>query len=359
MALTGAMSAGISGLKAHMDALNVVGNNVANVNTQGYKPGRVTFMESIYSTQSAGSAGTATVGGTNPQQIGYGVGVGTIDLDMSSQSLDSTGRGMDCAIQGDGFFLVGDKTHDIDSMDALKGLTLTRVGNFEFRDGYLVDGQGNVVYGFLTSALTDPAAGGAAGNTVGNTSTALVPIRLPMKSTAADTLGDAVYVGVDADTGKNVDPTTDVDGFIDYENLSIDANGKITCTNKDTGDPVVVGYLALGTVDNPNGVLHTDGPYYTAGDAAGDITLSAPNSAVTGYLNNGKINGTDGNTVDPATMLSAKSGTGILTSFLEGSGTDLATEFSNMIVYQRGYQANTRIITVTDSMLEELVNIKR
>ena len=60
MALTGAMSAGISGLKAHMDALNVVGNNVANVNTQGYKPGRVTFMESIYSTQSAGSAGTAT-----------------------------------------------------------------------------------------------------------------------------------------------------------------------------------------------------------------------------------------------------------------------------------------------------------
>ena len=84
----------------------------------GYKPGRVTFMESIYSTQSAGSAGTATVGGTNPRQTGYGVGIGTIDLDMSSQSLDSTGRGMDCAIQGDGFFLVGDKTHDIDSMDA-------------------------------------------------------------------------------------------------------------------------------------------------------------------------------------------------------------------------------------------------
>lgn len=68
-------------------------------------------------------------------------------------------------------------------MDSVKGLQLTRVGNFEFRDGYLVDGQGNVVYGFLTSALTDPAAGGAAGNTVGNTSTALVPIRLPMKST--------------------------------------------------------------------------------------------------------------------------------------------------------------------------------
>ena len=359
MSMTGAMSAAISGMKTHMQALNVVGNNIANVNTYGYKAQRITFKESMYNTLSAGSGGTTVTGGTNPQQIGYGCGVGTIDLDMSTGDLSPTGMPTDCAIKGDGFFLVGPKNQDIDSMDSVKGLQLTRVGNFEFRDGYLVDGQGNVVYGFLTSALTDPAAGGAAGNTVGNTSTALVPIRLPMKSTAAGSLGDAVYVGVDADTGKNVDPTTDVDGFIDYENLSIDANGKITCTNKDTGDPVVVGYLALGTVDNPNGVLHTDGPYYTAGDAAGDITLSAPNSAVTGYLNNGKINGTDGNTVDPATMLSAKSGTGILTSFLEGSGTDLATEFSNMIVYQRGYQANTRIITVTDSMLEELVNIKR
>ena len=62
---------------------------------------------------------------------------------------------------------------------------------------------------------------------------------------------------------------------------------------------------------------------------------------------------------DPSTMLSMKNSTGILTSFLEQSSTDLATEFANMIVYQRGYQANTRIVTVTDSMLEELVNIKR
>lgn len=358
MSMTGAMSAAISGMKTHMQALNVVGNNIANVNTYGYKAQRVTFKESIYNTLSAGSGATTTTGGTNPQQIGYGCSVGTIDLDMSTGDLSPTGLPTDCAIKGDGFFLVGAKGTDIDSMDSVKGLSLTRVGNFEFRDGYLVDKtSGSVVYGFLTSALTDPTAGGDAGTTVGNTSTALVPIRLPMKSTAADTLGDAVYVGVDNDTGKNVDPTTDVDGYIDYENLSIDANGKITCTNKDTGDPVVVGYLALANVDNPNGLLHTDGPYYTAGDAAGDITLSAPNSAVTGYLNNSKIQ--DGNNTDPDTMLSAKSGTGIMTSYLEGSGTDLATEFSNMIVYQRGYQANTRIISVTDSMLEELVNIKR
>ena len=286
------------------------------------------------------------------------MGIGTIDLDMSSQSLDSTGRGMDCAIQGDGFFLVGDKTHDIDSMDALKGLTLTRVGNFEFRDGYLTDGQGNVVYGFITRSNGDDP-----GTTPGDKpSTDLVPIRLPMKSTDPNSKGDAVYVGVDDQTGANVypdnDPAATVDGFVDLENISIDKNGKITGTNKDTGDPVVVGYIALGSVENLNGVLHTEGPYYTAGNAAGDIRVGTPGNSVTGNLRNDKI--TDGNNVvDPASALAEGSGATLMTGFLEASGTDLATEFANMIIYQRGYQANTRIVTVTDTMLEELVNMKR
>lgn len=164
MALTGAMSAGISGLKAHMDALNVVGNNVANVNTQGYKPGRVTFMESIYSTQSAGSAGTATVGGTNPRQTGYGVGIGTIDLDMSSQSLDSTGRGMDCAIQGDGFFLVGDKTHDmlsVQQMDFINQVlgrmmnrTVCEYGQLSELDRSALVEVGNIMISTFVNALS-------------------------------------------------------------------------------------------------------------------------------------------------------------------------------------------------------------
>ena len=389
MALTGAMSAAISGLKTHMEALNVVGNNIANVNTYGYKAQRVTFKESIYNTLSAGSAGTTAMGGTNPRQIGYGCSIGTIDLDMTTGSLEPTGMPTDCTIKGDGFFLVGPKTLDVDDVNALKSLTLTRVGNFEFRDGYLTDGQGNVVYGFLTTTEdpkgTTPGTPGAPPGGADLTArTALVPVRLPMKATGQlagggddpnSDYGDAVYVGVDPNSGQNVDPGTvpagggaavgpEVDGYIDYENLSIDANGKITCTNKDTGDPVVVGYIALGSVDNPNGVLHTDGPYYTAGDAAGDITISTPNSAVTGSLNNGKMfltnpDGTATTTVDPDSMLSGKSGVSLLTAFLEQSGTDLATEFSNMIIYQRGYQANTRIVTVTDTMLEELVNMKR
>lgn len=356
MSMSGAMSAAISGLKTHMQALNVVGNNIANVNTNGYKAQRFTFKESVYNTLNAGSAGTDTMGSINPQQIGYGCTVGTIDLDMSSGDLNSTGRDMDCTISGDGFFLVGSKGIDIQDAGDVNSLTLTRVGDFDFRDGYLTDGQGNVVYGFLTSAVTDPAAGnGDAGTTIGGISTDLVPIRLPMRWSDANTgtVGQAVYVGIDGD-GNNIDPTQSVDGYINYTNMSIDANGKITCTNADTKEVVVVGYIALGTVENPNGVLHTEGPYYTAGDAAGSIAVSTPNSAVKGYLRNRAAD-----TATPADQLLAGSTVGLMTSFLEGSSTDLATEFTNMILYQRGYQANTRIVTVTDTMLEELVNMKR
>ena len=330
MAMTGAMSAAIAGMKTHMQALSVVGNNIANVNTYGYKTQRITFKDSLYSTLSAGSAATDTTGGLNPQQLGYGCGVGTIDLNMATGDLSPTGMATDCAIQGDGFFIVGTKDipgggNPITDEENVKSLDLTRVGNFEFRDGYLVDKMsGSVVYGFIHDRQ-------------GDYSTGLQPIRLPVKGNN----GAADY---DTKPGNNTE-------FIDYENLSIDANGKITCTNAADGTPVEVGYIALAKVDNPSGLLHQDGPYYRAGEAAGGISLFTPKSALVRDV-------VAGNDLGGLTLLEG-SETGLMTSFLEGSGTDLATEFSNMIIYQRGYQANTRIISVTDSMLEELVNIKR
>ena len=357
MALTAAMGSGIAGLRAFMDALNVVGNNVANVNTYGYKAGRVTFKESIYSTQSAGSGSTTTTGGTNPSQIGYGSSVGTIDLDMSTQALESTGLPTDVAIQGDGFFLLGDKNGV--GVDSLNSLMFSRVGNFKIDDdGYLTDGAGNIVYGFVTTTgepnkdvndnLTGGVKDGTAGTKVGGTSTNLVPIRLPM----ANENGEAVYPGVQG--GKNVAPTKaegSTDKCITYENLRIGDDGKVTCTNSMTDEIVTIGYIALGSVTNPAGMTHTDGPYYQATDSAGDISVSTPKSSVFGQMDNG-------GTADAPDLL-ANSGTGVKSGFLEQSGTDLAQEFANMIIYQRGYQANTRIVTVTDTMLEELINMKR
>ncbi len=363
MALAGSMSAGIAGLKTHMTALNVVGNNVANVNTYGYKAGRVTFAESVYSTQQAAADGTELVGGTNAIQTGYGCSIGTVDLDMSTQGLEATGRALDLMIQGDGFFLVGDKAGV--ALDALETLDLTRVGNLEFdADGYLVDGGGNIVYGFVAAntttaaGVTPPTFGGTAGANGFAISTQLVPIRLPLEATAAYpgtagvVAGDAIYPGVDGTSGQNVAaaPATGTLDAIETESVSIDQTGKITCVNRATGEPVLIGYIALGFVTNPAALTHTEGPYYKALGNTGGISLAVPGAGVTGTLNNGL-----GGTTEALDL----TGTTLMPSFLEQSGTDLATEFANMIIYQRGYQANTRIVSVTDSMLEELVNIKR
>ena len=105
------------------------------------------------------------------------------------------------------------------------------------------------------------------------------------------------------------------------------------------GTLFTVGYLAIAKVTNPNGVTHVDGRYYQAQDGAGKMRVTSIGGAVSGTETAGD--------------------TALLTGGLESSGTDLATEITNMITVQRGYQANTRIVTVTDSMLEELVNMKR
>ena len=379
LSMTGAMYAAISGLKSHMTKLNVIGNNIANVNTYGYKSARTTFRETIYTTLTAGSEGTDVTGGVNPNQIGYGCNIGTIDLDMSSGPAVPTGINLDCLIEGDGFFLVGDKSEGINPAN-LNSLNLTKVGDFDFdADGYLVDGDGNVVYGFLTTsykpanandpavAVTDP------GVTEGITSTQLVPIRLPLAATqdAADSsykAGDPVYPGLTGDaangftntevaTGANpipTDPNKRVS--VNIDSLKIEQSGKIVATTEN-GKVMTVGYVALGKVENPAGLNHITGPYYQAGGAAGDLAITSAAGGVSGYLNNLQA-AADGKPPANGVRI-VGSDNSLLSGFLEGSGTDLATEFSEMITTQRGYQANTRIVTVTDTMLEELVNMKR
>lgn len=366
--MTGAMYAAISGLKSHMTKLNVIGNNIANVNTYGYKSARTTFRETIYTTLNAGSEGTTLQGGINPNQIGYGCNIGTIDLDMSNGPAVPTGINLDCMIEGDGFFLVGDKTSGVDPKD-LNSLNLTKVGDFDFdSDGYLVDGDGNVVYGFLTANSQFDADGKptgfetTAGPNGGLTSTQLVPIRLPLAAAKDDTAdppaykaGDPIYPGVNGgiNTGTDDGGGIETDGrvSVNIDSLKIEQSGKIVATSEN-GSVITIGYVALGKVDNPAGLNHITGPYYQAGGAAGDLSITSAAGGVSGYLNNAKEG-------DAGAVRIIGSDNKLLSGFLEGSGTDLATEFSEMITTQRGYQANTRIVTVTDTMLEELVNMKR
>ena len=140
------MYAAIGGLKTHMTNLNVIGNNIANVNTTAYKAQRMIFQESLYTTRRAGSNGTATRGGNTPSQIGYGAQVGSIDLNMSPGTFNPTGFALDCMIDGDGFFLVGDKDMTFETGDDYTKAMLTRAGDFDVDPlGYITDGQGNVV----------------------------------------------------------------------------------------------------------------------------------------------------------------------------------------------------------------------
>ncbi len=376
--MTGAMYAAISGMKAHMNKLNVIGNNIANVNTYGYKSQRAIFADSIYTSLRTGSNGTAVDGAINPSQIGYGVDLSSVDLDMSGGTFSPTGRDMDCMIMGDGFFLVGDKEQqymiDPNNPQTLTSMTLTRVGNFDFgADGYLSDANGNPVYGFLCT-----------GN-IGDTLTfcdQLVPIRLPRLLAETDENGiTTIQIAYpSAAEGGYLEDAQAEDGsalpFAGMDSIKIDpSTGLITGTSKDTKMVVTIGVIAIGNVTNPNGVTHTGGPYYQAAGGAGDVQVSlmggvekdmmicnnpAENGEITAFTHiNASLAGEDVEGLPDGMRIYSAGSTELMTSGLEMSKTELATEISEMITTQRGYQANTRIITVTDAMLEELVNLKR
>jgi flagellar hook protein FlgE len=404
------MYAAISGLKSHMQKLNVIGNNIANVNTTAYKSQRTVFRSELYTSVSSGSNGTTTTGGTNPSQIGYGATVASIDVDMSTGTSSPTGKGTDCMLDGDGFFMVGEKTvaETIDASDSssLKALTLTRTGDFEFKaDGYLSDGEGNAVYGFQVIGTDE--------NGQPIISDQLVPLRLPTYDNATKTViypwvteggdltADAIpLTNATKNTGTDADPVLEDYPYAEFDSITIDSKtGKITGIVKDTDEVVNIGFIAIANVTNPNGVTLESGTYYKCGEGAGDMTVAVlgglqddtdvkvltndatadtlevknGNNKYTAHVGtldyvNGSLLGygfdTTGGATAPTTSpdgMTIKSAgtTSLITGGLEASTTDLATEISEMITTQRGYQANTRIVTVTDSMLEELVNMKR
>ncbi|WP_303841843.1 flagellar hook-basal body complex protein [Selenomonas ruminantium] len=134
---------GVSGLKGHQTKMDVVGNNIANVNTTGFKSGRVTFADTLSQTQSNASAATGNLGGINPKQIGLGVGVASIDTLFTDGSVQATGKNTDVALSGNGLFVVknGNETY------------YTRDGAFEFdeKGNYVLPGSGHYVQGWTAN----------------------------------------------------------------------------------------------------------------------------------------------------------------------------------------------------------------
>lgn len=134
-----ALYSGVAGLKAHQTRMDVIGNNISNVNTYGYKSQRAVFSDVFYQTVSSATAGTSTKGGRNPSSIGYGAQLAAIQTKMSQSSTQSTGYGLDTAITGEGFFQV---------MDSDGNIFYTKAGMLDYdANGYLTDINGNFVLG--------------------------------------------------------------------------------------------------------------------------------------------------------------------------------------------------------------------
>lgn len=286
-------------MRTHQSAMDVIGTNIANVNTVGYKAGRMSFKEAIYQSYTKGTAPATdgTVGGVNPVQVGLGVTMGGIDNIMTQGTSTSTGKGTDLMIQGEGFFMLSKST-----ASTANGTPdcYTRDGSFSLdADNYLVD----------------PTTGAyvlAADTTSATTSGSKIQIPSTWKSFSIG--ADGTITGVSA-TGELQEVGA--------------AGGAAGGTAVAVGSGLKVG---IAKFPNPAGLSKIGGNYYEAASNAGTMAGGAPGASGNGSVVSGS---------------------------LEASNVDLAEQFSRMIMAQRGFQANSRIITTSDSMLEELVNLKR
>jgi flagellar hook protein FlgE len=387
---------GISGLRSHQTMLDVTGNNIANVNTTGFKASQIQFQDTLSQVvQNAGGA-QAGNGGTNPAQVGLGVKVAGITTNFTQGASQLTGRSTDMMIQGDGFFMVRKGAETF----------YTRAGSFDFDStGQMVlPGEGALVQGWLAGPggvidangpLTDlrvPAgtlmganastgaifegniqADAVTGTTMERTielfddtgnarELALTFTKSATGWTMSATDGTSTYPATpltfNATTGAITSPTTfavgtvtvdmtTVTGFAGVDSIAkksqdgyaagtlqsfaLAADGTITGAFSN-GLKQAIGKLAMGSFTNPSGLAKAGGSLYRTSVNSGDAQIGEAATGGRGSLAGGA---------------------------LEMSNVDLSSEFTNLIVAQRGFQANSRVITTSDELLQELVNLKR
>jgi flagellar hook protein FlgE len=413
----------ISGLSNYQTFMDVIGNNIANVNTTGFKAARVTFQDLLSQTLRYSTAPNAQNGGTSPIQIGEGTRIGSISLVPAEGNLQTTQSPTDLAIQGDGFFVLS---------DGQGGRVYTRDGSFTVSsNGYLVDANGQPVLGWApnpTTGLIDPTK-------------PLQPLVIPANSqTLAQATSQVTFTGnldqrLDA-TATNVSDKSTQETIDVYDSLGRDHQITITfektnnasnswswtASTTETGvtvsgsgtltfDPTTGAYVnSSGT--SPNGTLSltlgngatspqsvnlsftgltqlassTSLAVNSDGEAPGQLTSIGidANGVITGTFSDGlnrpigqvatatfanpqallRLGGNDltatPSSGNPIIGAPGTGGRGTLSSgSLEMSNVDLAQEFTNMIVAERGFQASSLVITVSDQILQDLVNLKQ
>lgn len=409
--------ASISGLRAHQTMMDVTANNIANVNTQGFKAGRALFADALSQTVRGGGIPTDGRGSTNPMQIGLGSRVAAVTTNFNQGALQLTGRVTDLAIQGNGFFVVERGGQQL----------LTRDGSFNWdSNGQLVTVGGARVLGWAA----DPTTGAINASTPPDYITVPTSVLPPAATTsiviggnvsAGTAVGDFVStsgtahdsIGTSFDLTVKLTKTgvgawsaqissTAPDGTVTdltptpAPALTFDSAGALTSASTLTLTGVTLGTgapqditIALGdpthsftqfdqvsSMDMPvrNGsagaelssvTFGTDGSVnaqYTNGDSKiiGKLALAAvtnPEGMMKASDNLFETTLTSG---DPTFGLAGTDQFGVVApGALEGSNVDLAAEFTNLVMAQRGFQANTRVITTSDEMLSDLVNVKR
>lgn len=429
-----AMLSGVASIKAQQSRMNVIGDNLANVNTSAFKSSRVSFAEMMSQTVRSASGATTGRGGVNPIQFGLGVSVASTDMNNSQGALNQTNRSTDLAIQGNGFFVTSNAQR----------MAFTRDGSFQ------IDASGNLVQAstgervlgwkadsagvidttkalsatdFVTIPSTLNSVQVTTGTTwAGNLNAAAIPTDAVTSSIRVyDSLGGAHDLTLKITNHQNppvgATPPTGAASSWDWEvwegpagtgtplatsastgneRLYFDGNGN-RITNLTTDNQVTVA-PASGTAFSPFTIgLNLDAISQLTGTSqinAVDQNGFAPgglqtfsisqDGVVTGIFTNGltrpiaQIAMADfknpeglerqGNNLFIASDNSGKATIGtprtdsrgsVNTGFLEQSNVDIGNEFTDLIVTQRGFQANTKVVTTVDELLQDLINMKR
>jgi flagellar hook protein FlgE len=289
MSLIGTMGSGVSALRTFMKGLEVIGNNIANVNTTGFKASEARYADSFSNILQRSAPSATGTPSTPSTSIGTGVALAGVTTNFGQGSISTTGRDTDLAISGNGFFQVKN------SVDGT--IYATRAGDLRWDDqGFLINQQGLRVQGLTGTGLT----------TVDDIELGAPPTGTQRQSIAIDRSGNVVEYysdGTSATTNRIL-----LQNYADPSGLTKEANNLYSSL------------LAAGPI----------------GAAAGTITLQA---AVNAPGSNGLGN--------------IQSGT------LELSNVDLTDQFANLITTQRSFQAGSRLVTVSDTLLEDIVNLKR
>lgn len=302
----------ITGLKNHQVKMDVIGNNIANINTTGFKRSRASFSNLYNQTikNATDPISDPNKGTTNSVQIGLGVGLSSIDKIMTQGPSQSTGNSTDMMIQGNGMFILSNGTKLDAAGTPVPILVYSRAGGFEInKNGDLQDPSGALVQGV---AITDDTIVPAVDWTT-NPAHSAVNIKLGSTSNTTNPLADPNLV---------------------LTSYSIDQKGIVTGVYSDgtKQETHKIAQLAVAKFDNYAGLDNVGGNYFAPSSSSGAVQIMGAGDKDLGSVVSGA---------------------------LEMSNVDLSQEFTDMIVAQRGFQANSRVITVSDTLLQEMIDLKR